>query len=507
MQKTAAEFFSNLLVGILLTAGLYWCSQYSYLLFHSLAELFSIVVAAGIFMLAWNSRTILKNEYLLLLGIAYLFIGAQDLLHTLAYKGMGVFPGHGSNLPTQLWVSARYTESLSLLAAPFLFNRSFKPMQLLAVYAVATGLLLASIFAGIFPDCFVEGSGLTPFKKGSEYVISAVLLGSFAMLRVHRDRFEAGIYRLLASSIFLTVGSELAFTFYVSVYGLSNLVGHLFKLASFYLVYKAIIETGLKRPYQLLFRELQQNEQKLERTVQELERSNEDLEQFAYVASHDLQAPLRTVSSFVQLLSRRYKGKIDEKADEYISYAVEGAAHMQNLLHGLLEFSRVGSGKGSPDLIPLQRALDKAMRNLKSAIESSGADIQRGELPTVCADEMQMVQVFQNLIGNAIKFRGESPPVVQVSSEQRENEWLILVRDNGIGIDPKYADRIFFVFKRLHHKGEYAGTGIGLAICKKIVERQGGKLWVESAVGKGAAFYFSIPAKGEDHERHGIPCG
>jgi len=507
MQKTAANFFSNVLAGILLTAGLYWCSQYSYLLFHSLVELFSIVVAAGIFMLAWNSRTILKNEYLLMLGIAYLFVGAQDLLHTLSYKGMGVLPDHGSNLPTQLWISARYTESLSLLLAPFLFNRNFRPRQLLAGYAMTTVLLLLSIFAGIFPDCFVEGSGgLTPFKKGSEYVISAVLLGSFAMLRAHRDRFEPGIYRLLASSIFLTVGSELAFTFYVSVYGLSNLVGHLFKLASFYLVYKAIIETGLKRPYQLLFRELQQNEQKLEKTVQELQRSNEDLEQFAYVASHDLQAPLRTVSSFVQLLSRRYKGKIDKKADEYISYAVEGAAHMQNLLRGLLEFSRVGSGKGSPDLIPLQRALDKAMRNLKTAIESSGADIKRGELPIVRADEMLMIQVFQNLIGNAIKFRGESPLVVKVSSEQKDNEWLILVHDNGIGIDPKYADRIFLIFKRLHHKDEYPGTGIGLAICKKIIERQGGKLWVESAEGKGAAFYFSIP-KGPDHEQQGIPCG
>jgi signal transduction histidine kinase len=507
MQKTTGNLFNILLVGILLTAGLYWCSQYSYLLFHSLAELFSIVIAAGIFMLAWNARTILKNEYLLLLGIAYLFVGAQDLIHTLAYKGMGVFPGYDANLPTQLWISARYTESLSLLAAPLLFTRSVKAPLLLAVYAVITLLLLGAIFTGTFPDCFVEGSGLTPFKKGSEYLISLILLGSFAMLRGNRHRFEPCVYRLLAASIFLTIGSELAFTFYVSVYGLSNLVGHLFKLVSFFLIYKAIIETGLKQPYQLLFRELQQKEAKLERTVHELQRSNEDLEQFAYIASHDLQEPLRMVSSFVQLLSRQYKGRLDEKADEFISYAVEGAAHMQNLLHGLLEFSRVGSGERKPSVIPLHEPLDQALRNLESAIESSRADISYGELPTVCANGTQMVQVFQNLIGNAIKFRGDSPPVVHVAAEQRGDEWVILVRDNGIGINPKHADRIFLIFNRLHRKGAYPGTGVGLAICKKIVERQGGKLWVESAEGEGAAFYFSIPVTGEYHEQQTIPCG
>jgi PAS domain S-box-containing protein len=252
-------FLPFIIWGLILLA-LYGSSLYSYLLFHSLAEIFSIVIATGVFAIAWNSRRFLENNYLLFLGIAYLFVGLLDLLHTLAYQGMGVFPGHGANLPTQLWIAARYLEAASLLAAPLFLSRRLRPVLVLAGYLLLFGVLTSLIFLEEFPVCYVAGVGLTPFKKISEYLICCLLLGAMALLWRHRREFDPAVLRLVIWSIGLTIGSELAFTFYVSVYGLSNLVGHLLKILSFYLIYKALIETGLARPYDLLFRNLKQSE-------------------------------------------------------------------------------------------------------------------------------------------------------------------------------------------------------------------------------------------------------
>jgi PAS domain S-box-containing protein len=254
--------YAPVLLGFSVLAGLYLSSLYSYLLFHSLAEMFSIVVAFGIFMLAWNSRRFMDNGFLLFLGIAYLFVGSMDFLHTLAYRGMGVFKGGETNLPTQLWITARYVESASLLVAPLFLGRKLRPNLLFAAYAALTAVLLGSIFTGVFPDCFVEGRGLTPFKKVSEYLISLILAGSLFLLYIKRGKFDRRILGLVTASIILTMFSELAFTFYVSAYGFSNLVGHFLKIISFYLIYKAIIETGLMEPYSLLFSNLRKSEAK-----------------------------------------------------------------------------------------------------------------------------------------------------------------------------------------------------------------------------------------------------
>lgn len=236
----------------------------------------------------------------------------------------------------------------------------------------------------------------------------------------------------------------------------------------------------------------------LEQRSQELARSNRELQQFAYVASHDLQEPLRMVASYVELLARRYKGKLDADADEFIAFAADGARRMQALIRDLLAFSRV-EARGKPLVsIDANLACDMAIANLQAAIEAADARVTRDELPEVLADETQLTQLFQNLIGNAIKFRrDDQPPSIHVGVEQADGGWQFTVRDNGIGIDPTYGERIFLMFQRLHGRDRYDGTGIGLAICQRIVERHGGRIWVESAPGEGSAFSFTLAAAGE----------
>ena len=234
-------------------------------------------------------------------------------------------------------------------------------------------------------------------------------------------------------------------------------------------------------------------EDKLLGVLAELERSNNDLEQFASIASHDLQEPLRMVASYTQLLAERYEGQLDEKAKKYITYAVDGAVRMQRLVNDLLTYSRI-STRGNPiEITDSHSILGEAIRNLAATIEESKAIVTNDELPMVRADVSQFVQLFQNLLANAIKFRGENFPHVHVSALDEGREWVFSVRDNGIGIDRQYADRIFVIFQRLHTRQEYPGTGIGLAVCKRIVERHGGKIWFESEPGKGSTFFFTVP--------------
>jgi light-regulated signal transduction histidine kinase (bacteriophytochrome) len=227
--------------------------------------------------------------------------------------------------------------------------------------------------------------------------------------------------------------------------------------------------------------------------VEELNRSNEELGQFAYIASHDLQEPLRMVASYTQLLSRRYKGKLDADADEFIAFAVDGASRMQRLIQDLLSYSRVGTKGQELTDASSEDALLQAIRNLRGAIQDSGALVTHDPLPTVRADEMQLVQLFQNLVGNAIKYQKPGVPRVHVSAAMNgDRKWTFSVKDNGLGIDPQYFDKIFGMFQRLHKRAEFAGTGIGLAICKKIVERHGGVISVESTPGNGSTFHFAL---------------
>lgn len=232
--------------------------------------------------------------------------------------------------------------------------------------------------------------------------------------------------------------------------------------------------------------------------TQDLLRSNTELEQFAYVASHDLQEPLRKVASFCQLLQRRYQGQLDERADQYIAFAVDGAKRMQVLINDLLAFSRVGRLARDPVEVSCEALLEQAKANLATTIERAGARIESGPLPTVMAEVPLLTAVFQNLLGNALKFRGEAPPLVRFAAVRDGEFWEFSVSDNGIGVPPEYAERIFVIFQRLHGKGEYPGTGIGLAMCRKIIEYHGGRIWLDTEVSSGARFCFTLPVPTEE---------
>jgi PAS domain S-box-containing protein len=239
--------------------------------------------------------------------------------------------------------------------------------------------------------------------------------------------------------------------------------------------------------------ERKQAEEELRTAMGDVQRSNQELEQFAYVASHDLQEPLRMVSSYTQLLAQRYEDRLDEKAQKYIAYAVDGSIRMQHLINDLLTFSRLNTRPQAPEMIDAHAVLGEAIMNLSKAIEENRALVVNDDLPIVRGDASQLRQVFQNLVANAIKFHGADAPRVHISARDLDNEWRFAVNDNGIGIDPQYQDKVFLLFQRLHTRQEYPGTGIGLAVCKRIVERHNGRIWFESQPGKGSTFFFTLP--------------
>jgi light-regulated signal transduction histidine kinase (bacteriophytochrome) len=236
-------------------------------------------------------------------------------------------------------------------------------------------------------------------------------------------------------------------------------------------------------------------EQQLKATAADLARSNAELEQFAYVASHDLQEPLRMVASYTQLLARRYRGRLDQDADEFIEFAVDGARRMQDLINDLLAYSRVGTRALQPESVDTGRLVDQVVADLAAAIDDSGGRVVHVQLPVVHGDPTQLRQLFQNLIANAIKFHGQRAPEVTITAVANGATWTFAVRDNGIGIDQQYLERIFVLFQRLHTRDDYPGTGIGLAICRKIVERHHGRIWLESTPGQGTTFFFTLPGR------------
>jgi len=340
----------------------------------------------------------------------------------------------------------------------------------------------------------VSSLGVTSIGLATFVVLGAVLLSNLrfdslptARQLIARYFLSLGLISVLAILSMLLVehqggatGSRLQMALLLSVLGVLLVQGILVLRPAL-----ANIQQGISQ--------LELAKHALQCKSEELARSNAELEQFAYVASHDLQEPLRMVASYTQLLARRYQGKLDRDADDFIGFAVDGATRMQTLIRDLLSYSRVMTQGRSLQPVDTRRAFDAARENLHKAIEESGVIVSVGALPVIQADPTQMTQLFQNLLGNAVKYRNEHAPRIHVDAKPGEKSWLFSVEDNGIGIEPQYFERIFQMFQRLHTREKYSGTGIGLAICRRIVERHGGRIWVESAPGRGSTFLFAIP--------------
>ncbi len=634
MRKPVEGLFGpgEVAVGIISLIGLYVISLNSYTTFHTLVELFSIIIGFSLFMLIWNSRRIIDNNYLVFIGIAYLFVAGFDLIHTLSYKKIELFTGYGTNLTTQLWIGARYMESLSLLVAPFFIRRKLIAGWALAGYIALTLILLTSMFGGIFPACYVDGTGLTRFKISSEYLISIILFCSLIYLLRKRQEFDRNVLDILVLSIIITIASEISFTFYVDFYDITNLIGHYLKIISFYLIYKAIIVTGFSKPYNVMFRNLKQQEEALreseeryhslfenmsegfalheiicdergvpadyrfldvnpafealtglqrerivgrlltetlpgedpkwirlygevamtgkplhienyspalkrhyevfayrpapqrfavifmdvtdrkqieatlaaqaaslqEQTIQ-LEAANRELESFSYSVSHDLRTPLRAIDGFSRKLLRDVENKLNEDDKRKFDVIRNNVRMMGQVIDDLLAFSRLGRQAISLSFVDMNNLFNQVWEESRAMSTERKIELKMVDLPQAVGDYGLLKQVISNLISNSVKFtKFREEAVIEIAGSEEGSENVYYVKDNGVGFNMEYYGKLFGVFQRLHNAFDYEGTGIGLSIVARIIQRHGGRVWAEGKEDEGAVFYFTLPAKSQE---------
>jgi len=508
----------NIGIGILVLFFIFLTSYYNYLLFHSIAELFSILIAFSIFIIGWNSRKYMDNSYFLLLGIAYLFIGLIDLIHTLGYTGMGIFLGYATNLPAQLWIAARYLEAISLLVALLLINKKFGYKYLFLLYSIIFTLIIMAIFYWkIFPTCFIEGEGLTLFKIYSEYLINVILFINIILILRRRIKFEKLIYYYIIISIISTICAEMAFTLYISAYGFSNLVGHIFKIISFYFVYKAIVETGFKRPYNLIFRDLKLRETELvkyqtqleslveERTIK-LKKSEEKYRKAYHRAefykdlfAHDINNILQSLLSGIQVC----EVTLDNPSETRDSLNIMKTQVMRgsNLVSNIYNLSKLEESEMPLRKRAVCKVLKKSIISVKKIDRERSLNIQfdfdDDELFILGNDLLEIV--FDNILNNAIKHNKNATIEIKIKISKQErthvNYLKIEFLDNGKGVSDTRKEIIFNRGKR-EIKNIY-GMGLGLSLLKKIIETYNGEIWVEDRVKgdylKGSNFILLIP--------------
>lgn len=494
---------------------------------HTLMEVVATFLALFVGVMALVRFYSKKNNTFLLIGAGFLGTGFLDGYHAVVTSSFfaHLFPSGLSSLIPWSWVASRTFLSLLMWLSWLAWRREVRLGEAgkigeRAIYAFVVFLTMASFlfFAFVplprayYPELY--------FHRPEEFVPALffllALVGYLTKGQWKHDAFEhwvvlSLIVGLVGQAAFMSLSGQLFDMMFDAAHTLKKmsyicvLIGlvismyGLFRKAEESAEAIASINAELEVKNAELERQVavrHRAERTLAERAEELARSNEDLERFTHVASHDLQEPLRAVASYTQLLAKRYTGRLDADADEFIGFVVSGVNRMQRLINDLLAYSRVGSAGTRSEPIDCTNAYQAARANLRAQIEESGAEVTGDTLPIVTADETQLVQLFQNLIGNAIKYRSDEPSRVHISAVQGDGEWKFRVRDNGIGIDAQYGEQIFEMFRRLHTPAEYPGTGAGLAICKKIVERWGGRIWVESRIGGGSTFCFTIPDRG-----------
>ncbi len=511
MDNLKTGKYLEVILFVFILFGLYLVSLNNYLLFHGIVEIFSIVIGFSMFMIIWISRKMMDNNYLRFIGIAFLFISFIDMIHTFAYSGMGVFQGFDGNLPTMLWIAARYLQAISLLIAPLMIRRKMRDHFWVIGYSIVISLLLGSIFVwNVFPVAYIEGVGLTPFKVNSEYLISLILLGSIVLLIRKRKIFGSNVYRLLIISIIVTIGSELAFTFFISLYGFSNLIGHFFKFIAFYLIYKAIIQTSIVKPYDLIFRDLKLNETELIKSNKIMHEQNVKLlgldkmkSHFISTATHELRTPLVSIKGYTELIRSGRMGKVPKKIDELFKVVERNADRLSKLTDDLLDQQRLESDRLeiSPEQLQLHELIEEVVEEFRPFIRKKNQVLNvqvPSDISEVLVDRTRLGQVIINLLSNASKF---TPSEGNISIKARETREMIEVQvaDSGLGITKEDLPKLFYPFPDIPKPNITApSVGLGLSICKGIIYLHGGKIWASSkGKGKGTTFTFTIPKKGE----------
>jgi len=473
-------------------------SNWNFLVFHSLVELFTATVGISVFLIAFNTKKFNTNKYLYFLGMSLFFVSLIDLLHLLSYRGMGVF-NVTANVPTQLWIIGRYVQSISFLVALLLCDKILKLKKFYGVfmaYTIITSLLLFSVAGGYFPDCYIEGTGLTNFKIVNEYLIVAILTISFFYLYLQRHKFQLDQTTIsyLMVSIFCTILSELAFTFYISVYSLSNVIGHIFRLYAFFLVYRAIIHRNLIEPYKLLFSDLSEKEQELEQEKRALKRANSLLEQFAHSIAHDIKAPLTNIKLGLHLLTQTELLHDPEEAQTVFEDLNSDVEDIKQFIDSIIHYS---THRGEKDVYSNPRKIiDEVITKFRS---DQNFQVTTTNIPgRINCNKTQFSQICHNLLSNTIKYNDKATIKIDIRAKKLEHkdQYLFMVSDNGSGISKDIQTTIFQPFTKGNqdkHK-EGTGSGFGLFLVKQLVEANNGEIWLESTLNEGNTFHFTLPA-------------
>ncbi|TFG16743.1 MAG: hypothetical protein EU533_08770, partial [Promethearchaeota archaeon] len=457
----------------------------------SLAELFSIIIAFMIFIIGLNARKSYENPFFMVLSISFFSIGIIDLFHTLSYEGMQIFLGYDANLPTQLWIVARYVQAISLIFATMVINKKIKYATLFIAYSVITFMLIAIIFLKYFPTCYIESQGLTPFKIISEYIIIAVLGLSIYNLYRNQEPFQSRILNFIIIAIVITILSELFFTFYISVYGISNYIGHVFKIIAFFLFYKEIIQIAFKDPVNFLYKKLKQSES-------DYREAYLNANFYKDLFTHDISNIFQVIYSSIELA----KLQRNIKSEELISRIEKQLKKGSELIDNIRKFSEIETADLPIEIVDVKRNLEESLNLLKLSFEDKNIEtkiILQGKNTNALSNEL-IDEIFMNLLTNAVKYNNNDPIEIEgVFSEvvfKNRNYIKIEIKDNGIGIPDEKKDVIFEKGNKTLKGGK--GLGFGLSLVRTVIKKLNGKIWVEDRIkgnhSDGSNFTILLPS-------------